>query len=230
MLVINDIHTFYGQSHVLQGISLQMDRGELVALLGRNGAGKSTTLKSVMGITPPRSGTIVFKDVNIAGRRTCKIAQLGVGYVPEDRRVFPNLTVLDNLEMGMKKKGNKVWTIERVYAVFPVLKRLQKSRAMSLSGGEQQMLTIARTLMGEPEILLLDEPSEGLAPVVVQDLGRLMKEVKESLTIFLAEQNANFALGLSDRGYIMEKGRISFQGSVKEIQNNEEVKSRYLSV
>jgi len=230
MLTINDIHTFYGQSHVLQGISLQMDRGELVALLGRNGAGKSTTLKSVMGITPPRSGTIVFKDVNIAGRRTCKIAQLGVGYVPEDRRVFPNLTVLDNLEMGMKKKINKVWTIERVCAVFPVLKRLQKSRGMTLSGGEQQMLTIARTLMGEPEILLLDEPSEGLAPVVVQDLGRLMKEIKESLTIFLAEQNANFALDLSDRGYIMEKGRISFQGNVKEIQNNEEVKSRYLSV
>jgi len=230
MLTINDIHTFYGQSHVLQGISLQMDRGELVALLGRNGAGKSTTLKSVMGITPPRSGTIVFKDVNIAGRRTCKIAQLGVGYVPEDRRVFPNLTVLDNLEMGMKKKINKVWTIGRVCAVFPVLKRLQKSRGMTLSGGEQQMLTIARTLMGEPEILLLDEPSEGLAPVVVQDLGRLMKEIKESLTIFLAEQNANFALDLSDRGYIMEKGRISFQGNVKEIQNNEEVKSRYLSV
>ncbi len=230
MLTINDIHTFYGQSHVLQGVSLQMDRGEVVALLGRNGAGKSTTLKSVMGITPPRSGTIVFKDVNIAGRRTCKIAQLGVGYVPEDRRVFPNLTVLDNLEMGIKKKSNKIWTIERVYAVFPVLKRLQKSRGMSLSGGEQQMLTIARSLMGEPEILLLDEPSEGLAPVVVQDLGRLMKEVKESLTIFLAEQNANFALSLSDRCYIMEKGRISFQGSVSEIQNNEEVKSRYLSV
>lgn len=230
MLTINDIHTFYGQSHVLQGVSLQMDRGEVVALLGRNGAGKSTTLKSVMGITPPRSGMIVFKDINIAGRRTCKIAQLGVGYVPEDRRVFPNLTVLDNLEMGIKKKGNKVWTIERVYAVFPVLKRVQKSRGMSLSGGEQQMLTIARTLMGEPEILLLDEPSEGLAPVVVQDLGRLMKEIKESLTIFLAEQNANFALSLSDRCYIMEKGRISFQGSVREIQNNEEVKSRYLSV
>ena len=230
MLEVKDVHTFYGNSYILQGISLQIERSELVSLLGRNGAGKSTTLKSIMGITPPRSGVIAFNGTEIAGVRTCKIAQLGIGYVPEDRRVFSNLTVLDNLEMGIKKGGNKTWSVERVYNVFPVLKRLQKSRGMSLSGGEQQMLTIARSLMGEPELLLLDEPSEGLAPVVVQELGRLMKEVKETLTIFLAEQNANFALGLSDRGYIMEKGRVSFQGSVKEIQSNEEVKSRYLSV
>jgi branched-chain amino acid transport system ATP-binding protein len=230
MLSIHEIHTFYGQSHVIQGISLHIDKGELVSLLGRNGAGKTTTLKSIMGITPPKSGTIEFKGVNIAGKRTCKIARLGVGYVPEDRRVFPNLTVLDNLEMGIQKKRNVEWTVERVYSVFPMLKSLERSRGMSLSGGEQQMLTIARTLMGEPKLLLLDEPSEGLAPVVVQELGRLMKEVKETLTIFLAEQNANFALGISDRGYIMEKGRISFQGSVNEIQSSEEVKSRYLSV
>jgi len=230
MLVIKDIHTYYGSGHVLQGISLKVEKGELVALLGRNGAGKSTTMKTIMGITPPRSGSIIFNDTDIAGLRTCKIAQLGLGYVPEDRRVFPNLSVLDNLEMGIKKKGNQTWTVDRVYSIFPVLERRKKNRGMALSGGEQQMLSIARSLMGEPEILLLDEPSEGLAPVVVQELGKLMKEVKESLTVFLAEQNANFALGLSDRGYVMEKGKIAFQGSVEEIQHNEEIKSGCLSV
>lgn len=230
MLSLNDVHTFYGESHILYGISLNVHEGEVVCLLGRNGAGKTTTLKSIMGITQPRSGNILFKGENIVGLRSFRIAKMGIGYVPEDRRIFSNLTVLDNLEMGIKVRGAGKWTIERVWEIFPELMHLQKSKGMSLSGGEQQMLTIARTLMGDPGLLLLDEPSEGLAPVVVKKLGKLVKELKQHMTILLAEQNANFAIHLADRGYIIEKGNIWFHGKTEEIKNNEEIQVRYLAV
>jgi len=230
MLEVNEIHTYYGQSHILHGISLTVNRGEVVCLLGRNGAGKSTTLKSIMGVTPPRSGSITFNGQRVVGCKPFELAKLGIGYVPEDRRIFSTLTVFDNLEMGIQKRGGKKWTIDRVCEVFPVLRELRSSKGMDLSGGEQQMLTIARTLMGEPELILLDEPSEGLAPVIVQELGRLMREIKKDMTILLAEQNANFAVALSDRGYIIEKGKIWFHGTVDEIRDNEEIKVRYLAV
>jgi branched-chain amino acid transport system ATP-binding protein len=230
ILGLNEIHTFYGQSHILYDISLNIDSGEVVCLLGRNGAGKSTTLKSVIGIAPPRSGRIIFKGNDIAGYRPFKIARMGIGYVPEDRRVFPNLTVLDNLEMGSQGTVINKWDIDRVFEVFPVLRGLQNSRGMDLSGGEQQMLTIARTLMGNPELMLLDEPSEGLAPIIVKELMRLIREIKTDMTILLAEQNAKFAMDLSDRGYIIEKGKIWFHGSIDEIKDNEEIKKKYLAV
>jgi branched-chain amino acid transport system ATP-binding protein len=230
MLKLDNIHTFYGESHILHGISLEVREGDVVCLLGRNGAGKSTTLKSIMGICPSRSGSILFNGHDIARLKPYKIAKLGIGYVPEDRRIFSNLSVVDNLEMGIKAKGMGKWTIARVWEVFPELKRLQKSKGMALSGGEQQMLTVARTLMGDPELLILDEPSEGLAPVIVKKLGRLLKQLKEGMTILLAEQNANFAIALSDRGYAIEKGKISFHGTKEEIQSDEELKSRYLAV
>ncbi|MBW1766853.1 MAG: ABC transporter ATP-binding protein [Deltaproteobacteria bacterium] len=230
ILGLKEIHTFYGQSHILYGISLNIDNGEVVCLLGRNGAGKSTTLKSIIGIAPPRSGSIKFKGNDITGDRPFKIARMGIGYVPEDRRVFPNLTVLDNLEMGNQRAGINQWNIDRVFELFPVLRNLQNSRGMDLSGGEQQMLTIARTLMGNPELMLLDEPSEGLAPIIVKELRRLIQEIKAEMTILLAEQNAKFAMDLSDRGYIIEKGKIWFHGSIDEIKNNEEIKKKYLAV
>jgi branched-chain amino acid transport system ATP-binding protein len=230
MLGLNEIHTFYGQSHILHGISLNVDSGEVVCLLGRNGAGKSTTVKSIIGITRPRSGDILFKGSSIVGYRPFKIARMGIGYVPEDRRVFPNLSVIDNLDMGRQGTGGTKWTVERVFEVFPKLKELEKSRGMELSGGEQQMLTIARTLMGSPELMLLDEPSEGLAPMLVKELGRLIEQIKVDMTILLAEQNAKFAIGLSNRGYIIEKGKIWFQGSIDEIRDNEEIKEKYLAV
>jgi branched-chain amino acid transport system ATP-binding protein len=230
ILGLNEIHTFYGQSHILYDISLNIDSGEVVCLLGRNGAGKSTTLKSVIGIAPPRSGRIIFKGNDIAGYRPFKIARMGIGYVPEDRRVFPNLTVLDNLEMGSQGTVINKWDIDRVFEVFPVLRGLQNSRGMDLSGGEQQMLTIARTLMGNPELMLLDEPSEGLAPIIVKELMRLIREIKTDMTILLAEQNAKFAMDLSDRGYIIEKGKIWFHGSIDEIKDNEEIKKKHLAV
>jgi branched-chain amino acid transport system ATP-binding protein len=230
MLKVDQIHTYYGQSHILHGISLSVNKGEVVCVLGRNGAGKSTTLKSIIGITPPRSGAIQLKEKNIVGLRPFRIARMGIGYVPEDRRVFPNQTVLDNLEMGKKGSEGNRWTIERIFEVFPQLERLQNSKGMELSGGEQQMLTIARTLMGNPELMLLDEPSEGLAPVIVQDLDRLVREIKKDMTILLAEQNAKFAIGLSDRGYIIEKGKIWFEGDIDAIKDNEEIKKKYLAV
>lgn len=230
MLEVNEIQVFYGQSHILHGISLNVNKGEVVCLLGRNGAGKSTTLKSIIGITPPRSGSIALNGQNIVGYEPFETARLGVGYVPEDRRIFSTLTVFDNLAMGIKQRGDNKWTIDRIFEVFPMLRPLQNAKGMDLSGGEQQMLTIARTLMGNAELLLLDEPSEGLAPVIVKDLTRLIKEIKKDMTILLAEQNANFAINLSDRGYIIEKGKIWFKGSVDDIKENEEIKVRYLAV
>jgi len=188
MLRVEDIHTFYGVSHILQGISVEINEGENVSLIGRNGAGKSTTLKSIIGLTPPKLGSIKFKGEEISGKRPYLIAQRGIGYVPEDRKIFPNITVRDNLEIAQKRMTHlrgKDWTIERVYDVFPLLKKLENQQGMRLSGGEQQMLTIARTLMGNPELLLLDEISEGLAPIIVQNLMALINRLKKKQPSFL---------------------------------------------
>jgi branched-chain amino acid transport system ATP-binding protein len=212
---------------------MEIKEGENVSLIGRNGAGKTTTLKSIIGLVPPRLGTITFKGEKISGKRPHLIARKGIGYVPEDRKIFPDITVRDNLEIGRKGSGRlrgNEWTIERVYEMFPVLKKLERQRGMSLSGGEQQMLTIARTLMGNPELLLLDEVSEGLAPIIVQNLIALIMKLREEITILLVEQNARFAFSVSNRGYVIDKGKIIYQGTIGELKNNQEVKDRYLSV
>ena len=230
MLTVDDIHTFYGVSHILQGVSLEIREGENVCLIGRNGAGKTTTLKSIIGLTPPKSGSIMFRGEELRGSRPHVIAKKGIGYVPEDRRIFPNITVRDNLELARKGKNHGGWTIERVYDAFPILKGLENRKGMKLSGGEQQMLTIARTLMGNPELLLLDEISEGLAPIIVEDLMKLILRLKKEITIFLVEQNAVFAFSVADRGYVIDKGKITYHGTIEELKHNQEVKDRYLSV
>ena len=232
LLDIHEIHTYYGKSHVLQGISLSVGQDEVVCLLGRNGAGKSTTLKSIIGLVPPKQGSIKFKGQEIAGKEPFEIARLGIGYVPEDRRVFPDLTVKENLEVMPQRTvpQKEGWTVERLFGLFTILKRLQSSKGMELSGGEQQMLTIARTLMGNPEILLLDEPSEGLAPLIVRELEQLVRQIKNHTTILLVEQNSRFAIELSNRGYIIEKGKISYEGDIKELRENKEIKEKYLAV
>jgi len=232
MLEINNIHTYYGKSYILQGISLIVSQDEVVCLLGRNGAGKTTTIKSIIGLVPPKQGSIRFKGNEIVGKEPFEIARLGIGYVPEDRRIFPDLTVKENLEVMPQRSvpQDEEWTVERIFELFPILKRLQGSKGMELSGGEQQMLTIARTLMVNPEILLLDEPSEGLAPLIVKELEHLVRQIKYHITILLVEQNSRFAIDLSNRGYIIEKGKILFQGDIKELKENKEIKERYLAV
>lgn len=232
-LELNKINTFYGLSHVLFDVSLDVDTGEVVVLLGRNGAGKTTTMMSIMGLNPPKTGSVVYRGEDITGLASFKIARRGIGFVPEDRRIFPDLTVYANLDVGRKpSKNNKTtWTIERIYELFPVLEKFTHRRGGTLSGGEQQMLTIARTLMGDPRLLLLDEPSEGLAPIIVKVLGRFLEVVKEeSLTVLLSEQNSKFALKHATRAYIVDNGEIKYHGSIAELEQNEEVKKRYLAV
>ncbi|HID88041.1 MAG TPA: ABC transporter ATP-binding protein [Anaerolineae bacterium] len=226
MLEVEGIHTFYGLSHVLFGVSLKVEPGEVVCLLGRNGAGKSTTLKSIMGLTPPRRGTIRFKGEEITGKPPYLLARMGIGYVPEDRRIFADLTVGENLEIAARRvKGAEGWNKERVYELFPALREIESRKGGCLSGGEQKMLAIARALMGNPELLLLDEPTEGLAPTLVQALEEQIRKLKEAgVTVLLAEQNVRSALRLSDRGYIIDKGQIRYQGTVEALMENEEVR------
>jgi len=232
LLELKEIHAFYGKSYILQGISLNVNQDEVVCLLGRNGAGKTTTIKSIIGIIPPKLGSIKFKGEEIVRKEPYEIARLGIGYVPEDRRVFPDLTVKENLEVMPQRNVSKQegWSVEKIFHLFPVLERLQNSKGMELSGGEQQMLTIARTLMGNPEILLLDEPSEGLAPLIVKELEKLIRRIKDHTTILLVEQNSRFATELSDRGYIIEKGKVHFEGNIEDLKKNSEIKERYLAV
>ncbi len=231
MLNLTEIHTFYGQSHILTGVTLEVKEGEIVCLLGRNGAGKSTTLKSIVGITPPKSGGITYKGRAVAGMKPYEIARLGIAYVPEDMRIFSTLSVLDNLHIAASdRSGKNAWNVNRVCEVFPKLAILQKSQGMALSGGERQMLAIARALMGNPEMLLLDEPSEGLAPIIVQQLDKLIRELTKEMTILLAEQNVKFALNLAQRGYIIEKGKTVFDEGIEEIKCNQEVMKKYLAV
>ncbi len=231
MLEVEDIHTYYGLSHILFGVSLEAPAGEIVCLLGRNGAGKSTTMKSIMGLVPPRRGSIRFKGTEISGRKPYQIARLGIGYVPDDRRVFADLSVGENLEISERRRGNEAWTRERVYEFFPALGRIDDRKAGFLSGGEQQMLTIGRALMTNPEFLLLDEPTEGLAPMVVRLLEEQIAALRDrGLTVLLAEQNQKAALDLSDRGYVIDNGSIRYHGSIEDLRENEDVRKKYLLV
>ena len=232
MLAVEGIHTFYGLSHILFGVSLRVEPGEVVCLLGRNGAGKTTTMKSVMGLTPPKRGIIRFRDEEVTGMQPYVLARKGISYVPDDRRIFADLTVGENLEIAARRgRGAEEWDMERVYGLFPALKDIGSRKGGCLSGGEQKMLAIARALMGNPELLLLDEPTEGLAPVLVHALEEQVRKLKDvGLTVFLAEQNVRSALRLSDRGYIIDNGQIRYQGSVGELKENEEVRKKYLLV
>jgi branched-chain amino acid transport system ATP-binding protein len=232
ILEVDKINTFYGLSHILFDLTLDIKKGETVCLLGRNGVGKSTTLKSIIGLTPPRSGRIKFVGQEITGLKTHRIAHLGVGYVPEDRIIFPDLTVRENLEMGIKS-GNqdRNWSIDRIYQIFPILKERKGQLGGTLSGGEQQMLTIARTLMGNPMLLLLDEPSEGLAPLVIRDVYKQVNLLKESgITILLCEQKCDFGMTMANSAYILEKGNICWNGSCVTLQNQPDIINKYLGV
>ncbi len=229
MLSVNAIHTYYGISHILFDVSLTVSKGEVVGLLGRNGAGKSTTMRSIMGLTPPKQGTITFNGQDITGRKAYLLVRDGIAYVPDDRRVFADLTVDDNLEIPFSR--NNEWTRERVYDLFPALGEMKSRRAGNLSGGEQQMLTVARALMTGPELLLLDEPTEGLAPLIVRDLEEQILKLRDAgISILLSEQNVKSALKLVNRVYVIDNGRIRFEGTVAELEANEEVKKKYLMV
>ncbi len=233
ILEVNDIHAFYGSSHVLFGISLSVDEGQVVALLGRNGAGKTTTLRGIMGLTRPSRGSITFNGEEIQGKPSYAIARRGIAFVPEDRRIFPDLTVRENLAVAERNLlGNgQGWTVARVYGLFSDLEELDRRKGGQLSGGEQQMLAIARALMGNPRLLLLDEPSEGLAPLVVRRLAEQIRRLKEEgMTILLTEQNLKFALDLSDRTYVIEKGQVRFESTARELEENEEVRRTYLAL
>ena len=236
ILELKGIDTFYEKSHILHDISMQVDEGEVVGLLGRNGVGKSTTLKSISGVVIPRAGSILFKGKELVGMKPHQVTRLGIGYVPEERRIFSILTVHQNLLLGQKpgKLQNQVkegWTIERAYALFPQLKARQTSKGGHLSGGEQQMLTIVRTLMGNPELLLLDEPTEGLAPMLVDTVSDVIREIHEAgISILLVEQSFEVILDLTTRAYVMSKGQIVFDGTSQELADNREVREKYLEV
>jgi branched-chain amino acid transport system ATP-binding protein len=232
LLAVHDIHAAYGSSRVLFGISLDVAPGECVCLLGRNGVGKTTTMRAIMGLTPPSAGRIVWKDTDIAGWPPHRVARAGIGFVPEDRRIFAELTVRENLDVAAQAAGRAGrWSADAVFALFPKLKDLAGRQGGYLSGGEQQMLTIGRTLMGNPELLLLDEPSEGLAPLVVENMleqiGRLKRE---GLTILLAEQGVDFSLALADRVYVLEKGAVRFSGRAAELRDNPRLRDELLAL
>jgi branched-chain amino acid transport system ATP-binding protein len=228
LLDIREIHTAYGLSRVLFGVSVEVRAGECVCLLGRNGVGKSTTMRSIMGLTPPQDGRVTWKGTDITGWDPDRIARAGIGFVPEDRRIFADLTVWENLDVATRPGA---WTLERVFDLFPKLRELTSRNGGYLSGGEQQMLTIARTLMGNPELLLLDEPSEGLAPLVVDHLREQIARLKqEGLTILLAEQNVEFSLALAERVYVLEKGTIRFSGPAARLRDDEALRHELLAL
>jgi len=234
LLEVKDLNTYYGASHVLQGISLTLDQGEIVALLGRNGMGKSTTLKSIMGLVEPKSGKVIFRGKDIAGYLPYKVARAGIGYVPEERRIFPNLSVLDNLSMGVKagKAGkDNGWSLDRIFEHFPLLKERSNSKGAHLSGGEQQMLAIGRTLMGNPELLMVDEPTEGLSPLLVKEVRDMVADInKVGVSILLVEHNLKVAMSLANRIYLMGKAHIGFAGNVQDLEAKPEIREKYLEV
>ena len=232
LLRVENIDTYYETTHILFGVTLEINQGETVCVLGRNGVGKTTLMRSIIGLTPPRKGTISFQGNKINGKQPFQIARLGVGFVPENRDIFPNLTVEENLEIAtIKRKDDGAWNLDTVYALFPLLKQRRKQWGGTLSGGEQQMLTIARTLMGNPVLLLLDEPSEGLAPLIVEMIKeQILRIQQEGMTILLSEQNSATALEVSQRAYILEKGQVSWQGLTSELSNNPQIMEKYLGV
>ncbi|MEQ8393575.1 ABC transporter ATP-binding protein [Thalassobaculum sp.] len=233
ILTVQGIDVFYGASKILFGVDLEIGRGRTLALLGRNGAGKSTTLKAIAGIARPRKGSVRLGATELAGARPDVIARAGIGYVPEDRQVFPMHSVEDNLLIGAKRgpDGQDAWTLDKVYEAFPILAQMKERRAGLMSGGEQQMLTIARTLMGNPEVLLLDEPSEGLAPIIVQSIAALIRTLRAmGVTIVLAEQNMHFCLGISEDAAVIDKGHIVYRDTIKGLRANEAVTKRYLAL
>jgi branched-chain amino acid transport system ATP-binding protein len=231
LLEAQDLETSYGLSRVLFGVSLAVDTGECVCLLGRNGVGKTTTMRSIMGLTPPAAGRVTWKGRDITGWPPYRVAQAGLGFVPEDRRIFADLTVWENLDVASRGARAGGWTVERVFELFPKLRELISRQGGFLSGGEQQMLTIARTLMGNPELLLLDEPSEGLAPLIVDHLREQIARLKgQGLTILLAEQNVHFSLELADRVYVLEKGSIRFSGPAAALRDDESLRHDLLAI
>jgi branched-chain amino acid transport system ATP-binding protein len=234
LLRIEKIDTYYENSHILQGVSLEVDKGEMVAILGRNGVGKSTTLKSIVGLVSPRNGSVLFKDEPIHGKPPYMIARKGIGYVPEERRIFPGLTVRENLIMGQKTgkyARNTGWTIDRVYAKFPLLAERDSTLGGNISGGEQQMLTVVRTLLGNPELILIDEPSEGLSPMMAQTIFAIISEIhKEGVAVVLVDRNLQYACTMAQRVYIMAKGSIGFSGSGREVLEDKELQARFLAV
>ena len=233
MLKLKDIHAYYGQAHILADVSLEVNAGEVVVLLGRNGAGKSTTMKSIIGLVQPAKGEVTFLGARIEKMAPYKIARLGLGYVPEERRIFTELTVLENLEVGRQapRAGVPTWDWDKIARLFPNLGEMPQRPGGRMSGGEQQMLTIARTLMGNPACILLDEPSEGVAPVIVDQMAAAILELKsQGVAILLSEQNLHFAAEVADRAYIIEKGRIRFSGTMAELQADAEAQQQYLAV
>lgn len=235
LLDIKNLNTYYGPSHALQNISMHIEKGEIVALLGRNGMGKSTTLKSIMGLEPPTSGAVIFNQKNLRGLPPYKIARAGIGYVPEDRQVFGSLTIEENLKLGMKNSGavpvGKAWTLKRIYKHFPFMAGKYGLKARFLSGGEQQMLSIARALMGNPVLLLIDEPSEGLAPLIVNEVRDILAQINSAgVSVLLVEHNYKIATSLAHRVYLMGKAHIGYEGTVEELDADPEARSNYLEV
>jgi branched-chain amino acid transport system ATP-binding protein len=228
MLELTEVHTYYGESHVLDGISLRVEEASVVTLLGRNGMGKTTTVRSIIGFNPPRSGIVRFKEEEVQHFEPYKICQMGMALVPQGRRIFPSLNVDENLLIAARGKG---WTLEKVHALFPILKARAKHKGNLLSGGEQQMASIARALLTNPDFLLMDEPSEGLAPLLVQEVGDVLFQLKrEGLSIFLVEQNVPLALKVADYAYILHNGKIVHHGGSKELENNKELQAEYIGV
>jgi branched-chain amino acid transport system ATP-binding protein len=233
MLSVTNLHAYYGRAHILHGVSLEARPGEVVALLGRNGAGKSTAMKAIMGLVTPARGEVSFEGRRIERLPPYRIARLGLGYVPEERRIFTELSVMENLEVGRQKAraGAPAWDADRLFALFPNLGRMRERPGGRMSGGEQQMLTIARTLMGNPRCVMLDEPSEGLAPIIVEQMAHSIRALKgEGMSVLLCEQNLHFCQSVADRAYIIEKGQIRFGGSMAELAADASLREQYLSV
>jgi branched-chain amino acid transport system ATP-binding protein len=228
-LEVEGVHTYYGESHVLQGVSLRVDPGEVLAILGRNGMGKTTLIRTIVGFTPPREGRVLYEGTEITRLPPFRMVALGMALVPQGRRVFPSLSVRENLDVARRGEGR--WSLEQVYALFPRLRDRAGNRANKLSGGEQQMLAIGRALMSNPDLLLMDEPTEGLAPLLVREVGRVITELKRSgLSILLVEQNLALALSVADRVHVLSRGQIVHTGTPAELMGNDDVKTRYLGV
>ena len=232
MLELIDIHTYYGESYVLRGVSLQISEGSVVALLGRNGMGKTTAIRSIIGFTPPRRGQIVFQGKEMRDLSPDKIAKLGIGLVPQGRYIFPSLSVKENLTMSARGAGKTdSWSLDKVYALFPILKERASSRGTLLSGGEQQMLAIGRALMTNPQLILMDEPSEGLAPLIVKEVGKIISQLKQKgFSILLVEQNLPMALKVADDLYILSNGEVVYESTPEQLRSNDEIKAKYIGV